>query len=103
MDWWIHLTQMFISIFGEFSIPVFFLFLLFPRRYVEHWQSQKGFKNQKEWTLNKQTDGNNRNITEARAIHSLKNVLGVSHKYKLSSVILDQTAIQDDALRPWEP
>lgn len=36
-----------------------------------------------------QTDGNNSNNTEAGAIHSLKNMLDVSHKHKLSSDILN--------------
>lgn len=75
--------------FGKFSISVFFLFLLSLRRDIKQWHSQKGLKNQKEQTLNKQTDGNNSNKAETGVIHSLKNMLHMSRKHKLSSEILN--------------
>lgn len=75
--------------FGEFLISVFFLFLFSLRRGIKQWYSQKRLKNQKEQTLNKQTDGNNSNKAEAGVIHSLKNMLDMSRKHKLSSEILN--------------
>lgn len=72
-----------------FAFGEFFLLLLSLGRDIKQWHSQKRFFKKTEEMNPKQTDGNNSNKTEARAIQRLKNVLAVNHKHKVSSEVLE--------------